>query len=45
MGYVAMTTHLQLSNDNFSYKSLEKHRATVDTIATTAMRESKDAEE
>ena len=39
MGYLAMTTHLQRSNDGVSYKSLEKHTATVNTAATTTVRE------
>ena len=39
MGYVAMTTHFQCSNDSVGYKSVEKLPATVDTAATTAVRE------
>ena len=37
MGYVAMTTHLQRGNDAVSYKSLEKHPATVNTAATASV--------
>ena len=37
--YVAMTTHLQRSNNSVGYKSVEKLPATVDTAATTAVRE------
>ena len=34
-----MTIYLQHSNDGVSYKSLEKHPATVDTIATRVVGE------
>ena len=40
-----MTEYLQHSNGSVSYESIEKLSATVDIIATTAVREKKDTEE
>ena len=39
MGYVAMTMHLQCSNNSISYKNVKKLPATINTIITIAARE------